>query len=103
MQSEGGGNCGPGGQQAHQVPVEDFEGEGDCEGEVTAEEKVETPGCSRSNSGSNPGMAASCQILYIKYKTQNGVRNRTKRVLTNLKTIISTVEYMGVGTISTIL
>ena len=35
MQSEGGGNCGPGGQQAHQVPVEDFEGEGDCEGEVT--------------------------------------------------------------------
>ena len=35
MRSEVEGNCGPGGQLAHQVPVEDYEGEDDCEGEVT--------------------------------------------------------------------
>ena len=35
MRSEVEGNRGPGGQLAHQVPVEDYEGEGDCEGEVT--------------------------------------------------------------------
>ena len=35
MRSEGDGNRGPGGQLAHQVPVRDYVGEGDCDGEVT--------------------------------------------------------------------
>ena len=33
--SEVEGNRGPGGQLAHQVPVKDYEGEGDSDGEVT--------------------------------------------------------------------
>ena len=35
MRSEVEGNHGPGGQLAHQVPVKDYEGEGDCDSEVT--------------------------------------------------------------------